>query len=71
VPRADRGAQIAKLAPNYQKLRELDWTAQEAAADVVFVIRVVGTSAGTWKESVAAVVTAAIRGSTSLDEHVA
>ena len=40
-------------------------------ADVICEMRVVGTSLGCWKEPVSAVVTAPIKGNTSLDEQIA
>ncbi|MGH2861241.1 MAG: hypothetical protein ACRDLT_06990 [Solirubrobacteraceae bacterium] len=66
-------AQIAKLAPSYQQLCSLDWTAEEAVADVICEMRVLGTSGRWigWKQPVAAVVTAAVKGTPSLDEQIA
>jgi hypothetical protein len=64
-------AQLAKLTPSYQQLCGLDWTAEEAVADVICEMHVLGTSPGRWKEPVSAVVTAPIKGNTSLDEQIA
>jgi hypothetical protein len=64
-------AQIAKLAPSHQQLWGLDWTAEEAVAEVICEMRVLGTSPARWKEPVSAVVTAPIKGDTSLGERIA
>jgi hypothetical protein len=64
-------AQIAKLEPSYQQLCGLDRTAEEAVADVICEMSVLGTSPGRWKEPVSVVVTAPIKGTTSLDEQIA
>jgi hypothetical protein len=37
-------AQIAKLEPTYQQLCGLDWTAEEAVADVICEMQVLSTS---------------------------
>jgi hypothetical protein len=63
-------AQIAKLARNYQQLCRLDWSGEEATADVVCEMRVVSVSPARGKEPVAAVVTAPIKGDTSLGEQI-
>ena len=63
-------AQIAKLAPDYQHLCCLDWSGREAMADVVCEIQVVRVSPARWKEPVPAVVTAPIKGDTSLGEQI-
>ena len=62
---------IARLALNYQELCGLDWTAEEAAANVICEMQVVDTSPGSWKKPVTAVVTKPIKGDTSLDEQIA
>jgi hypothetical protein len=71
--RALIGAQVTKLAPSYQQLCDLDWTAEEAAADVICEIRVPGTPGRWigWKEPISAVVTAPVKGTTSADQPVA
>jgi hypothetical protein len=63
-------AQIAKLSPTYQQLCRLDWSGQEAMADVVCEMQVVSVSPGRWKEPVSALVTAPIKGDTSLGEQI-
>lgn len=71
--RALIGTQVTKLAPSYQQLCDLDWTAEEAVADVICEIRVLGTP-GRWigsKEPVSAVVTAPVKGATSVDQQIA
>jgi hypothetical protein len=69
--RALIAAQTAKLAPNYEQLRSREWTAEEAMADVICEMEVVGTSPGHWKEPISSVVTKPIKGKTSLDEQIA
>lgn len=39
-------AQTDKLAPRYEQLCGLDWTAEEALADVICEMRVLGSPAG-------------------------
>ncbi len=63
--------QITKLAASYQQLCDLDWTAEEAAADVICEMQVLSTSPGSWKKPLSAVVTASIKGNTSLDGQIA
>jgi hypothetical protein len=48
----------------------LDWTAAAAAADVICEMQVLGSSPGGWKQPVPVVVTAPIKGNTSLDEQI-
>lgn len=71
--RALINAQIAKLAPSYAQLCGLDWTAAEAVADVICEMQVRGTPGRwtSWKEPVPAIVTAPIKGTTSLGEQIA
>ena len=63
--------QIARLARNYDELCDLDWTADEAAADVICEMRVLGTSPGRWNRSVAAVVIEPVKGDTLLNQRTA
>jgi hypothetical protein len=63
-------AQIARLAPNYEQLCRLDWSGEEATVDVVCEMQVVSVSPARWKEPVSAVVTAPIKGDTSLGERI-
>jgi hypothetical protein len=63
-------AQIAKLAPSYQQACRLDWSGQEAAADVICESVVVSASPSRWDEPASAVVTAPITGDTSPGEHL-
>ena len=63
--------QIARLAPNYEELRGLDWSAEEAMADVICEMRVIGTSPGSWKKAVSAVVIERVKGEMLLDEQIA
>ena len=63
-------AQIAKLAPSYQRLRGLNWTATEQVAEVICEMQVLGTSAGHWQEPISAVVTVSIKGNSSPDEQI-
>ncbi len=67
------GTQVTKLAPSYQQLCDLDWTAEEAAADVICEIRVLGTPGRWigWKEPMSAVVTTPVKGATSVDQQMA
>lgn len=61
--RALIGTQVTKLAPSYQQLCDLDWTAEEAVADVICEMRGLGTPGRWigWKEPVSAVVTAPVK----------
>jgi hypothetical protein len=63
-------AQIAKLAPNYQQLCAMDWTASEHAADVICEMQVLDVP-GHWKEPLAAVATTLIKGTTTADGLIA
>jgi hypothetical protein len=63
--------QIARPALNYPELCDLDWTTEEAVADVICEMQVLGTSPGSWNKPVTAVVTTPIKGNTSLDEQIA
>lgn len=64
-------AQIVKLTPSYQRLWELDWTCEEATADVICETQVLDTRPGSWEQPVPAVVTASIKGTTSLKQQIA
>ncbi len=64
-------AQIARLQPTYQQLCALDWTAEEAAADLVCEVQVIETSPGGWKQPLPAVVIASIKGNTSFGQQMA
>lgn len=63
--------QIARVALNYQDLCGLDWTTEEAVANVICEMQVLDTSPGSWKKPVTAVVTTSIKGNTSLDDQIA
>jgi hypothetical protein len=63
--------QIARLARNYEELCALDWTTEEAIADVVCEMQVLAVSPGSWTKPVSAVVTMPIQGNTSLAEQIA
>lgn len=63
--------QIAKLGPTYQRLCRLDWSVEEAAAEVICELQIVAVSPGRWEEPVPSFVTRPIKGDTSLGEHVA
>lgn len=66
-------AQIARLAPSYDQLCRLNWTAEEAVADVICEMRVLGTPGRWigWTKPVSAVVTAPVKGTTSVDQQIA
>lgn len=64
-------SQIARLAPNYQALCELDWSTEEAVGDVSCEMLVLATSPGNWTKPTSAVVTMPLKGNTSLDERIA
>jgi hypothetical protein len=63
-------AQIARLSPNYQQLCGVDWSGQEAMADLVCEMRVTCVSPHRWHTPVSAVVTAPIKGDTSPGEQI-
>lgn len=71
--RALIGAQIDKLEPSYQRLCGLDWTTQEAVADVICEMRVLGSPGDWigWKQPVSAVMTTPVKGTTSSDQPIA
>jgi hypothetical protein len=62
---------IAKLQPNYDQMRAIDFAAEEAAAEVICETEIVEVSPGRWEEPAAAVVTAAIKGSMLADRQIA
>jgi hypothetical protein len=64
-------AQIARLQPAYHQMCALDWTAEEAAADLVCHIQVIETSPGGWKQPVPAAVIVAIKGNSPPKEQIA
>lgn len=64
-------AQMDVLAPLYRLFCELDWSAEEAAADVVCDVRVLNAERGALREAVLAIVTALFKGDVALDEQVA
>lgn len=53
--------QIEKLAASYKRLCELDWSAEQAAAEVICEVRVPETPAG-WKQPVSAVAIRSLKG---------
>jgi hypothetical protein len=63
-------AQIARLAPTYQLLCELDWTAEEAAADVICEVQAFDAKSGASKEPVRATVTRPVKGAIRLDQQI-
>ncbi len=64
-------AQIELLAPNYQQLCELDWSAEEAAAQIVCEAAVPHAKQGASREAMRAIVTAAFKGNLAIDQQVA
>jgi hypothetical protein len=70
MPRADRETDRSAYA-SYQDLCSLDWTTEEAVANVICELQVLDTSPGSWKNPVTAIVTTPIKGNTSLDERIA
>lgn len=65
------GSLIAKLQPSYDQMRGLDLAAEEAAAEVICETEIVEVSPGRWKEPASAVLTAAIKGNTPVDQQIA
>jgi len=63
-------AQIARLDPSYQELCRLDWTREEAVADVICEIQIVSASPGRWDEPASAVVIAPIKGEAPAGERI-
>lgn len=64
-------AQIELLAPNYQHLRELDWSTEEAAAQIVCEAAVLHAEQGASRQPIRAIVTATFKGDFALDQQVA
>jgi hypothetical protein len=62
--------QIARLAPSYQELCDLNWTTEEAVADVICEMQVLATSPGSWTKPMSALVTMPIKGNTSIGEQI-
>lgn len=63
-------AQIDLLAPTYQQLCELDWTTEEAVADVVCEVQVLDARQGASKELVRATATAPVKGDISVHQQL-
>ena len=59
------------VAPSYEQLFALDWTAEQQVADVICEMQVLRSSVGHWKEPLPAVVTESIKGNTRPDEQIA
>lgn len=64
-------AQIELLAPNYQQLRELDWSTEEAAAHIACEVEVLGATCGASREPIRAIVTAPVKGDVAIGQQVA
>lgn len=64
-------AQIELLAPTYRQLCGLDWSAEEAAADIVCEVQVLDARVGASREAVRATVTAPFRGDVARGQEVA
>jgi hypothetical protein len=64
-------AQIAKLEPSYRELSRMDLASEEAAAEIICEIEVLDVAWTGWKEPARAIVSAPIKGNTSLDQQVA
>lgn len=64
-------AQIEVLAPNYQHLCELDWSTEEAAAQIVCEAAVPHAKQGASTDAMRAIVTAAFKGDFAIDQPVA
>lgn len=62
---------IAKLQPSYDRMRAVDIAAHEAAAEVICETKIVEVSPGRWTKPASAVVTAAIKGDTPVDQRIA
>ena len=62
---------IAGLQPSYDQMRGLDLAAEEAAAEVICETEIVEVSPGRWKEPASAVVTAAVKGNSPVDQQIA
>jgi hypothetical protein len=63
-------AQIKLLTPAYQQLRDLDWAAEEAAADVVCEVDVLDARRGASTQPVRAVVIAAAKGGVPVHRQI-
>ena len=63
-------AQIDLLAPMYQQLCELDWTTEEAAADVFCEVQVLNAKCGASKEPMHAILIALIKGDMLLHQQI-
>lgn len=63
--------QIELLAPNYQELCELDWSTEEAAAQIVCDVAVLYAKQGASAEAMRATVMAACKGDVKIHQQVA